>query len=81
MNKLTSRIDKERLVLGIAAPLLAIVAALVITALVILATGKNPGPAFSDMLTYASPATARSTSSTRRPPTTSRVSRWPSASG
>ncbi|GAA2484387.1 ABC transporter permease [Actinocorallia cavernae] len=52
MKKLTSRIDKERLLLGIAAPLLAIVAALVITALVILATGKNPGPAFSDMMTY-----------------------------
>ncbi|MEU6239750.1 MULTISPECIES: ABC transporter permease [unclassified Streptomyces] len=52
MNKLTSRIDKERLFLGIAAPLLAIVAALVVTALVILATGKNPGAAFSDMVTY-----------------------------
>jgi general nucleoside transport system permease protein len=52
MNKLTSRIDKERLLLGIAAPLLAVVAALVVTALVILATGKNPGPAFSDMMTY-----------------------------
>jgi ABC-type uncharacterized transport system permease subunit len=52
MKKLTSRIDKERLALGIAAPLLAVVAALVVTALVILATGKNPGDAFSDMLTY-----------------------------
>ncbi|MEU3412289.1 MULTISPECIES: ABC transporter permease [unclassified Streptomyces] len=52
MNKLTSRIDKERLALGIAAPLLAVVAALVVTALVILATGKNPGAAFSDMMTY-----------------------------
>ncbi|MER6037671.1 MULTISPECIES: ABC transporter permease [unclassified Streptomyces] len=52
MNKLTSRIDKERLLLGIAAPLLAIVAALVVTTLVILATGKNPGDAFSDMVTY-----------------------------
>ncbi|MEV5877121.1 ABC transporter permease [Streptomyces sp. NPDC052101] len=52
MNKLTSRIDKERLLLGIAAPVLAIVAALVVTALVILSTGKNPGPAFNDMLTY-----------------------------
>ncbi|MFF8941063.1 ABC transporter permease [Streptomyces sp. NPDC014864] len=54
MNKLTSRIDKERLFLGIAAPLLAIVTALVITTLVILATGKNPGDAFSDMVTYGS---------------------------
>ncbi|PKW09650.1 simple sugar transport system permease protein [Streptomyces sp. 1222.5] len=52
MKKLTSRIDKERLLLGIAAPLLAVVAALVVTALVILATGKNPGDAFSDMVTY-----------------------------
>ncbi|MFE9439571.1 ABC transporter permease [Streptomyces sp. NPDC006602] len=54
MNKLTARIDKERLLLGIAAPLLALVAAIVVTALVILATGKNPGAAFSDMLTYGS---------------------------
>ena len=54
MNKLTSRIDKERLLLGIAAPLLAIVAALVVTALVILATGKDPFPAFNDMVTYGS---------------------------
>ncbi|KUN08422.1 sugar ABC transporter permease [Streptomyces yokosukanensis] len=52
MNKLTSRIDKERLFLGLAAPVLAVVAALVVTAMVILATGKNPGPAFNDMLTY-----------------------------
>ncbi|MGW2211120.1 ABC transporter permease [Streptomyces sp. NPDC001781] len=52
MKKLTSRIDKERLLLGIAAPLLAIVAALLVTALVILATGKSPGAAFSDMVTY-----------------------------
>ncbi|MEV7240104.1 MULTISPECIES: ABC transporter permease [unclassified Streptomyces] len=52
MKKLTSRIDKERVLLGIAAPLLAIVAALVVTTLVILATGKNPGDAFSDMVTY-----------------------------
>ncbi|MGJ5753768.1 simple sugar transport system permease protein [Streptomyces puniciscabiei] len=52
MNKLTSRIDKERLLLGLAAPVLAVVAAVVVTALVILATGKNPGAAFSDMMTY-----------------------------
>ncbi|MEU6816427.1 ABC transporter permease [Streptomyces sp. NPDC046860] len=52
MKKLTSRIDKERLLLGIAAPLLAVVAALLVTALVILATGKSPGAAFSDMVTY-----------------------------
>jgi simple sugar transport system permease protein len=52
MKKLTSRIDKERVLLGLAAPVLAVVAALVVTALVILATGKNPGAAFNDMLTY-----------------------------
>jgi simple sugar transport system permease protein len=54
MNKLLSRIDKERLLLAIAAPVLAVVAALVVTALVILATGKDPMAAFSDMLSYGS---------------------------
>ncbi|OIJ91210.1 ABC transporter permease [Streptomyces colonosanans] len=54
MNKLTSRIDKERLLLGVAAPLLAVVAALVVTTLVILGTGKDPFAAFSDMITYGS---------------------------
>ncbi|MFR9796295.1 ABC transporter permease [Streptomyces sp. MS06] len=54
MKKLTARIDKERLLLGLAAPLLALVAAAVVTTLVILATGKNPGPAYSDMLSYGS---------------------------
>ncbi|MCX5439231.1 MULTISPECIES: ABC transporter permease [unclassified Streptomyces] len=49
-----SRIDKERLILAIAAPLLAVVAALVVTALIIAATGKDPFAAFSDMLTYGS---------------------------
>ncbi|MEV5278804.1 ABC transporter permease [Streptomyces sp. NPDC051994] len=54
MKKLTSRIDKEKLLLGAAAPVLALIAALVVTALVILATGKNPFPAFNDMLSYGS---------------------------
>jgi ABC-type uncharacterized transport system permease subunit len=54
MKKLTSRIDKEKLLLAAAAPVLALVAALVVTALVILATGKNPFPAFNDMLSYGS---------------------------
>ncbi|MFE2376724.1 ABC transporter permease [Streptomyces sp. NPDC059398] len=54
MKKYTARIDRERLLLGIAAPLLAVVAALVVTMLVILATGKDPFSAFSDMLTYGS---------------------------
>ncbi|MEU5436663.1 ABC transporter permease [Streptomyces sp. NPDC020719] len=54
MKKLTSRIDKERLLLAIAAPVLAVVAALVVTAVVILITGKNPFTAFNDMLSYGS---------------------------
>ncbi|MFD7547031.1 ABC transporter permease [Streptomyces sp. NPDC059578] len=54
MKKLTSRLDKERLLLAVAAPALALVAALIITALVLLATGKDPFAAFSDMMTYGS---------------------------
>jgi ABC-type uncharacterized transport system permease subunit len=54
MKKLTARLDKERLLLAIAAPVLAVIAALVITALIILATGKNPIDAFNDMLSYGS---------------------------
>ncbi|MFJ2648888.1 ABC transporter permease [Streptomyces sp. NPDC087420] len=54
MKKLTSRLDKERVILAVGAPLLALVAALVVTALVILATGKNPFEAFNDMLSYGS---------------------------
>ena len=54
MKKLTARFDKERLLLAVAAPVLAMVAALIVTALVILATGKNPFDAFNDMLSYGS---------------------------
>ncbi|WP_066945975.1 ABC transporter permease [Streptomyces lushanensis] len=54
MKKLTSRIDRERLLLAVAAPVLAVVAALVVTALVIAVTGKNPFDAFNDMLSYGS---------------------------
>ncbi|MFF2509357.1 ABC transporter permease [Streptomyces sp. NPDC058067] len=50
----TARFDKERLILAVAAPLLAVVAALVVTALIIAATGKDPFAAFSDMVTYGS---------------------------
>ncbi|MFI8386333.1 ABC transporter permease [Streptomyces sp. NPDC085540] len=46
------KIDKERLLLGIAAPLLAIVAAFLITALVLAATGKEPFSAFGIMFDY-----------------------------
>ncbi|GHH77725.1 ABC transporter permease [Streptomyces sulfonofaciens] len=54
MKNLTSRIDKERLFLALAAPVLAIVAAIVVTTLVIMATGKDPVAAFSDMVSYGS---------------------------
>ncbi|MGP3982092.1 ABC transporter permease [Streptomyces sp. KR80] len=46
------KIDKERVLLGLAAPLLAIVAAFVITALVLGATGKEPFNAFGIMFDY-----------------------------
>ncbi|MFB7370049.1 ABC transporter permease [Streptomyces sp. NPDC056222] len=46
------KFDKERLLLGIAAPLLAIVAAFLITALVLAATGKEPFSAFGIMFDY-----------------------------
>ncbi|MFJ8664733.1 ABC transporter permease [Streptomyces sp. NPDC093600] len=46
------KIDKERLLLGIAAPLLAVVAAFLITALVLAATGKEPFSAFGIMFDY-----------------------------
>jgi general nucleoside transport system permease protein len=49
-----ARVDKERVLLALAAPVLAVVAAVVVTALVILATGKDPFGAFSDMLSYGS---------------------------
>ncbi|MFJ3581481.1 ABC transporter permease [Streptomyces sp. NPDC090127] len=46
------KFDKERVLLGIAAPLLAIVAAFLITALVLAATGKEPFSAFGIMFDY-----------------------------
>ncbi|GAA2613029.1 MULTISPECIES: ABC transporter permease [Streptomyces] len=46
------KIDKERLLLGIAAPILAVVAAFLITALVLAATGKEPFSAFGIMFEY-----------------------------
>ncbi|MGA5701448.1 ABC transporter permease [Peterkaempfera bronchialis] len=56
MNKLLKKIDGERLLLGLAAPVLAVVAALIITSLVLLASGKDPFTAFSSMLDYGSKA-------------------------
>ncbi|AEW96142.1 MULTISPECIES: ABC transporter permease [Streptomycetaceae] len=46
------KIDKERVALGIAAPVLAVVAAFVVTSLVLLATGKEPFRAFQIMFDY-----------------------------
>ncbi|GHH40903.1 ABC transporter permease [Streptomyces candidus] len=46
------KFDKERLLLGIAAPLLAIVAAFLVTAVVLVATGKEPFSAFGIMFDY-----------------------------
>jgi simple sugar transport system permease protein len=48
------KFDKERVILGIAAPVLAVVGALIVTALVLLATGKEPFHAFNVMLDYGS---------------------------
>ncbi|MFI1155948.1 ABC transporter permease [Streptomyces sioyaensis] len=49
-----ARFDKNKLILGIAAPLLAIVAALVITSVIILATGKDPLHAYAVMADFGS---------------------------
>jgi ABC-type uncharacterized transport system permease subunit len=48
------KFDKDRAILGIAAPVLAVVGALVVTALVLLATGKEPFHAFNVMVDYGS---------------------------
>ncbi|MGW7007176.1 ABC transporter permease [Streptomyces sp. NPDC054933] len=47
-----AKIDKERLLLGLAAPVLALVAAFIVTSLVLLATGKQPFDAFQIMGSY-----------------------------
>ncbi len=48
------KFDKDRLLLAVAAPVLAVVGALIVTALVLAATGKQPFDAFHVMLTYGS---------------------------
>ncbi|MFI1967355.1 ABC transporter permease [Streptomyces pathocidini] len=48
------KFDKDRLALGLAAPVLAVVAALIVTSLVILAAGDAPFHAFSVMADYGS---------------------------
>jgi simple sugar transport system permease protein len=46
------KFDKERVLLAVAAPVLAVAGALVVTALVLLATGKEPFTAFRVMVDY-----------------------------
>ncbi|MFI6287146.1 ABC transporter permease [Streptomyces sp. NPDC051018] len=48
------KFDKERVLLGLAAPLLAIVVAFLVTALVLASTGKEPFNAFGIMFDYGS---------------------------
>ncbi|MGW7492164.1 ABC transporter permease [Streptomyces sp. NPDC054786] len=52
--KTFARFDKKKVILGIAAPLLAIVAALVITSVIILFTGKDPLHAYAVMADFGS---------------------------
>ncbi|WP_309238020.1 ABC transporter permease [Streptomyces albidus (ex Kaewkla and Franco 2022)] len=54
MNKSVKNFDKDRLVLALGAPLLALVAALVITSAVIGVTGKDPLHAFYVMIDFGS---------------------------
>ena len=46
------RFDRDRLVLAVAAPVLAVLGGLIVTALVLLATGKEPFHAFDVMVSY-----------------------------
>jgi simple sugar transport system permease protein len=46
------KFDKDRLILAIAAPVLAVLGAMIVTTLVLLATGKEPFHAFSVMVDY-----------------------------
>ncbi|MFF4403977.1 ABC transporter permease [Streptomyces sp. NPDC001262] len=50
------KIDKNRLILGLAAPVLAIVAALAITSIIIGVTGKDPFHAYQVMIDFGSKA-------------------------
>ncbi|NGO68278.1 ABC transporter permease [Streptomyces boncukensis] len=52
--RLRGRFSKEKLILALAAPVLAIVAALVLSSLVIAASGKDPLHAFSVMIDFGS---------------------------
>jgi ABC-type uncharacterized transport system permease subunit len=47
-----ARIDRERLLLGLAAPVLAVLFAALVTAIVLLISGKNPVLAISDIFSY-----------------------------
>lgn len=52
MNAVLKRFDREKLVLGLAAPLLALATAFAITSIVMLVTGQNPLHAFGVMLDF-----------------------------
>lgn len=51
---LVKKFDKDKIILGFAAPVLAIVAALVITSLIIVATGNDPFHAYEVMVDFGS---------------------------
>ncbi|MFE0044214.1 ABC transporter permease [Streptomyces albireticuli] len=50
------KLDKNKLILAVAAPVLAIVAALVVTSIIIVATGKDPIHAYQVMVDFGSKA-------------------------
>ncbi|MFG3252377.1 ABC transporter permease [Streptomyces sp. NPDC048172] len=54
LEGLRAKFTKEKLILALAAPLLAIVAALILSSLVIMASGKDPIHAFTVMLDFGS---------------------------
>ena len=75
-----TKLEPRRLLLSVAAPVLALLVAFVVTSLVLVAVGDPVADVWKTML--AAPGRARwSTSSTAPPSSTSRPSRSPSASG
>ena len=75
-----NRTTLTKLGLGIAAPLLALVAAFAITSLVLIVAGDPVGEVWSTILSVPEPRNWRTSSTTRRC-STSPGSRSPSASG
>lgn len=57
MKKLVSaRLDREKVVLGLAAPVLAVLVAMALSSVIVLASGKNPFEAFRLMFEYSANA-------------------------